>query len=294
LVKKGVSFLVVVALSWICASWAASLAAPNSNASKLEEDCRRSAEELRERLGAECRLIVRPPFVLAGDFDEKELAHCHRDLVQPGVRAMQASYFDARPTEAVTVLLFRDAGSYERYSQQLFGQGRLSPYGYYKPNRRTVIVNRALGDGTLLHELTHALIDFDFSEIPTWLNEGLASLHEACRFRQSEQGPWLEGMINWRLPALQAVIRQGRLRPIADLIMEPDFRGRLEGANYAQARYLCMYLQERGLLAEYYRAFREHRLDDPRGLKTLEEVLGPVGWRSIDRDFQRWTLELGE
>ena len=74
------------------------------------------------------------------------------------------------------------------------------------------MLNLGTGTGTLLHELTHALADFDVPDMPDWLNEGLASLHEQCRFRNDEQGPWIEGLVNWRLDALQAVVRQSRLR----------------------------------------------------------------------------------
>ena len=117
----------------------------------------------------------------------------------------------------------------------------------------------ATGDGTLLHELTHALLDFEIPDVPVWLNEGLASLHEQCRFRGDADGPWIEGLVNWRLEGLQQVIRQGRLRSLDSMIEEPDFRGPLVGTNYAQARYFCLYMQQRGVLEKFFRDYREHR-----------------------------------
>ena len=37
-------------------------------------------------------------------------------------------------------------------------------------------MNIGTGGGTLVHELTHSLIAFDFPHVPDWFNEGLASL----------------------------------------------------------------------------------------------------------------------
>lgn len=44
--------------------------------------------------------------------------------------------------------------------------------------------------------------------------------------------------------------------------------------HYAQARYLCYYLQEKGLLTKFYREFVANVKSDPTGFKTLKRVLG--------------------
>jgi hypothetical protein len=46
------------------------------------------------------------------------------------------------------------------------------------------------------------------------------------------------------------------------------------GTNYAQARYLLYYLQEKGLLVKFYQEFRRSAKDDPTGYATLCKVLG--------------------
>ena len=51
------------------------------------------------------------------------------------------------------------------------------------------------------------------------------------------------------------------------------FYGEEKGGNYAAARYLCHYLQERDLLRDFYRAFRDGHADDPTGYATLQRVL---------------------
>ncbi|MEX2113073.1 MAG: hypothetical protein WD845_07795 [Pirellulales bacterium] len=258
----------------------------------MQQACRRTAERLRARAGGALRVIERPPFVIGGDLGEDELAACHAETIAPAVQAMQCRYFRSRPHQPVTVLLFAGEASYNRYSREWYGDSDVSVYGYYKPNERTLLVNHATGNGTLLHELTHALFDFEMDDPPVWLNEGLASLHEQCRFRADDDGPWIEGLVNWRLEGLQTVIRQGRLRSLVELVEERDFRGPLVGTNYAQARYFCMYLQQQRRLADFFRDFRDHRSDDAAGAAAIVRAMHGQSWDELDRDFQRWVLEL--
>ena len=230
--------------------------------------------------------------IVAGDLDEKQLAAWHHDTIGPAAQAMANRYFRRSPDAPITVLLFSGEGSYNLYAEKLFGDRNVSIYGYYKPQERVLVMNIATGGGTLVHELTHALADFDFPKIPDWFNEGLASLHEQCRFRHDDDGPWIEGLENWRLPALQKAIRKGRARPLKELIESKDFRGAHEGLNYAQARYFCLYMQRHGVLEQYYRRFRDHQQQDPRGLDSVLAVFPEQTWDQLDADFRQWVLNL--
>ena len=272
-------------------------APPATNSAPVERkalagECAEAATRLASMLGPDCRVIARSPFVLGGDLSKDELAGLHEQTVMPAVRAMSNCYFDVRPSRPITVLLFRGEESYDRYCDTLFGDRGISIYGYYKPKLRTLVLNIGTGGGTLLHELTHALVDFDFPDAPDWLNEGLASLHEQSRFRAGADGPWVEGLVNWRLAGLQQVARAGKLASLATLIENPNFRGPGEGTNYAQARYFCLYLQQQGLLADFYRAFRQRQAVDPNGLETLGQVFAGLPIDELDRRFQRWVLAL--
>lgn len=259
---------------------------------EMERACRQTAERLRKQIGPDCPIVVRSPFVISGDSTAAELESWYSGAIRPAMRAMQRSYFRTTPTQPITMLLFRNEASYNRYAQQLFNESGISIYGYYKPNVRTLLLNLGTGTGTLLHELTHALIDFDYPDAPDWLNEGLASLHEQCRFRGGERDPWLEGLANWRLKGLQEVIRKGRLRSLTSLVGSTDFRGPLEGTNYAQARYFCLYLQQKDLLASLYRALRDGETKATSARDAIAGLFPTMTWREIDQDFQRWVLEL--
>lgn len=260
----------------------------------LAAECTQGARKLRAALGSECRIVVRSPFVLGGDLAPGELEALHDGTIAPAVRAMRNSYFDAQPSQPVTVLVFRGEESYNRYCERLFAEAGISIYGYYKPQLRTLVLNIATGNGTLLHELTHALLAFDFPDVPDWLNEGLASLHEQSRFRSDKDGPWIEGLVNWRLAGLKDVVRRGQLRSLAELVKDTRFRGPGEGTNYAQARYFCLYMQQKGVLAKFYRSFRGHWAEDPRGLEALTGVFPGVAVEHLDRDFERWVLSLDD
>jgi hypothetical protein len=271
-------------------------AAPSSvqpagfDAELLTAACRQAAEKLSEQLGPGCRVIVRAPFVIGGDFSDVELAAYYERTIGPAARAMAHAYFQTPPDKPITVLLFSGEQSYNRYAQQLYGDEGISVYGYYKPHLRTLVMNIGTGGGTLVHELTHALIDFDFPRVPAWFNEGLASLHEQCHIRPDETG--IDGLVNWRLDGLQKALAAGRLRSLASLIGDDDFRGPQETTNYAQARYFCLYLQERGLLEKFYRRFRANQQHDPLGVQAVAQIFPDRNWESLDADFRRWAAEL--
>lgn len=257
---------------------------------RLEAQCVQKGAALRPRLGAECGVLVRSPFVIAGDLTERQLLDWYERTIAPAARALGHAYFDKSPGAPITILLFSGEQSYNRFAKHLFGEEGISVYGYYKSDQRTLVMNIETGGGTLVHELTHALVDFDFPQVPDWFNEGLASLYEQCRFLPDDAG--LEGLPNWRLPGLQEAIRQKRLRSLAQLIVDDDFRGQDVALNYAQARYFCLYLQERKLLEEFYRRFRAAHSDDPRGLQTALGLFAPKPWNEIDREYQEWVLTL--
>ncbi|MHB1033991.1 MAG: hypothetical protein ACYC35_08180 [Pirellulales bacterium] len=258
-------------------------------APQLDKACRAVAADVSRQLGPAGHAIVRPPFVVAGNLSEAELDGWHRRTIGPAARSMASAYFSVPPDRPITVLLFAGARSYSDAAKKLYGEEGVSVYGYYKPNLRTLVMNIDTGGGTLVHELTHALAAFDFPELPDWFNEGLASLHEQCRIREDESG--LEGLVNWRLAALQEAIHENRLRSLASLI-GGDFRGETEALNYAQARYFCLYMQRQGVLGDYYRKFRARHRQDPLGLATVAGVFPDQTWDELDRGFRRWVLAL--
>jgi len=249
----------------------------------LAAACRRQAEALRRRLDRGFSLVVRPPFVVAGNLPQDRLESLSAGSVVRPAEAMWKAYFRRRPTEVITVLLLADERSYRRWADRLFADKDVPYFGYYKGDPRTLVMNIATGTGTLVHELTHALIVWDFPDVPTWFNEGLASLHEQCQVGRDD----VVGLVNWRLPGLQQAIRAGRLRPLRDLLTRDDFRGAQQGLNYAQARYFVMFMQQQGVLKKFYAHFRENHDGPEAGVKAAEAIFGR-GFDGVEKDFLAW------
>jgi hypothetical protein len=97
------------------------------------------------------------------------------------------------------------------------------------------------------------------------------------------------------LPGLQAAIKAGTVQSFKQLtgLNSNQFYEDDKGVHYAQARYLCYYLQQRGLLTKFYREFHAHQKEDPTGYKTLRRIVGRgTNMSAFQRQWQRFVLGL--
>jgi hypothetical protein len=249
------------------------------------------ASQLRERHRADgFTVIVEPPFLVVGDEDARTVRERSQSTVAWAVDRLKRAYFDRDPAEKITIWLFDGDASYEHWAWELFGDRPDTPYGYYSPQHSALVMNIATGGGTLVHEIVHPFIDTNFPECPSWFDEGLASLYEQCGDVDGE----ITGFTNWRLAGLQDALSQGTVPSFATLTAttRDEFYEEDPGTNYAQARYLCYWLQEHGLLREFYRAFAAGAARDPTGFETLRSVVGYEDMRAWERDWQKFTLAL--
>jgi len=247
----------------------------------------KAAEALKARLDDSFKVITDPPFIAAGNVEPRELRQYMDSSIIKPARALWAGYFQARPDQPITVLLFKDDASYRLWAKKLFNDDDVSHFGYYRDEIKTLVMNISTGSGTLVHELTHALIVYDFPRLPDWFNEGFASLHECCTIGSDD----ITGWENWRLPALQKAIGGGALRSLKDMVTRRDFYGRQQGMNYAQARYLCLFMQRKGLLKDFYAFFREHHGRQGDDVKALEKVFRK-DINAIEKDYLEFVKAL--
>lgn len=245
----------------------------NASASRFSDaDYERHIEALKKRLpGDGFTIVIQKPFVVVGDEAPKTVRSRASGTVKWAIDRLKAKYFTEDPLAIVDIWLFKDKQSYRKHVKKLFGEFPGTPFGYYTPTHEALVMNIATGGGTLVHEIVHPFMRANFEDCPAWFNEGLASLYEQCGDRDGE----IKGFTNWRLPALQRAIERDDVPTFKKLLAttEHAFYNRDRGTNYAQARYLCYYLQERGLLAAFYERFLETRKSDPTGYAALAHVL---------------------
>jgi hypothetical protein len=238
-----------------------------------DADFTRHVEQLKKKLPAkEFSIVIQRPFVVIGDESLEQLNNHAEHTIKWAVDKLKQDFFSKDPNEILDIWLFKDAASYEKNTLLLFGEKPTTPYGYYSPAHKALIMNIATGGGTLVHEIVHPFVEANFPACPPWLNEGLGSLYEQC----GEVDGHIRGFTNWRLPGLQRAIEAGSVPSFKNLTaMDTNaFYNADKGTNYGQARYLCYYLQEKDLLIKFYQEFHTHQKEDPTGYQSLQKILG--------------------
>jgi hypothetical protein len=235
-------------------------------------------------------IIVQPPFVVIGDEPADKVRSRAENTVKWAVDRIKQSYFQRDPDRILDIWLFKNKASYEKYTHAIFDDKPTTPYGYFSSAHQALIMNISTGGGTLVHEIVHPFMAANFPACPSWFNEGLASLYEQA----GEVDGRIHGYVNWRLPGLQAAIKAKRVQPFELLCSTTteQFYHQDPGTNYSQARYLCYYLQEHGLLEKYYREFRARAANDPTGYKTLQSVLGETDMPAFQKRWEAFCSTL--
>jgi hypothetical protein len=158
-----------------------------------------------------------------------------------------------------------------------------SELGFYRPDHRVALANLGRSLGNLRHELAHPLIGDDFPNVPTWLNEGIGSLYGTAR--PTDHG--FEFLVNYRLRDLQRAQREGTMPTLAELAesTDADVHGKRAMVYYAMARYVLLYVDRRGKLANLYGELRAATGDVPKQRGILEAYID-------ERAFASWVARL--
>jgi hypothetical protein len=254
----------------------------------------RHLADLKRRVPAGFTVVEEPPFVVVGDEPPQRVRARATGTVKWAVDRLRREYFERDPEETIDIWLFKDGASYTNHARALFKDEPTTPFGYYSSSQGALIMNISTGGGTLVHELVHPFMRANFPACPPWFNEGLASLYE----QSGERDGRIRGETNWRLAGLQAAIRGNQVVSFEKLMAlhEGEFYGRTANSDYsqfyAQARYLCYYLQERGLLRKYYREFTSRAKQDSTGCESLKRVLGEQDLEAFRKRWEAFVLTL--
>ncbi|MDD5360711.1 MAG: hypothetical protein PHN88_01155 [Ignavibacteria bacterium] len=253
-------------------------------------DYEEKLSELKKKLSSDFTVLPHSCFIIASNLNTERTKNIISNTISNAEKCFYNDYFITKPDELITIFLFKDDESYRLWAKRLYNDSDdLSRFGYYKPSAKAMLMNINTGTGTLVHEMTHAFVRYDFPDIPSWFNEGLGSLYERCSMDDNE----ILGYVNWRLPELQDAIKDGIYTSLSELIKTDDekFYGENSSFNYAQARYLCLYLQEKKILKEFYKSFRDGYEKDRTGRKYLEDATGmKIG--AFDKAFKDWASGL--
>ncbi len=239
---------------------------------------------------ADFSIVIQKPFVVIGDEAQAMVQQRAEDTVKWAVDRLKQDFFAKDPNDILEIWLFKDEVSYNKHTRLLFGDTPTTPFGYYSPSHKALIMNIGTGGGTLVHEIVHPFMEANFPECPPWLNEGLGSLYEQC----GEVNGHIHGFTNWRLPGLQRAIQQKRVLSFKALMEmnASEFYGDTTGLNYAQARYLCYYLQDKGVLVKFYQEFLAKQKEDAGGFKSLQKVLAETDMDAFKTRWEKYVMGL--
>ncbi len=256
-----------------------------AHAEPTQKELEARAKELEKKLaGQGYTVLVEPPFVVIGDSAAKDVKRITTGFLRTKAALLEKDFFTKRPDKLLEVWLFKNEKSFRKGVKKFFGDAPDTPFGYYSPDENALIMN-ASGLGTLSHELVHPYMEANFPDVPSWFNEGLASLFEQPR----EKNGHLTGGVNWRLPNLQKELRAKTLPAMSTLLSTTrDQFYEAEYDAYAYARYIVFYLQEQGKLVDFYKKFLADK-KDLTGAAALEAVLG----EKLDTFEPKWRKWVG-
>jgi hypothetical protein len=269
-----------------------------------------------------------PPYPLASKSIAQSARQEPRDMVQQMAPASSSSVEDVKgdlkrvgksledylgffiseygmrpPSFLITVYFAEDRTQLGELARKLHGIA-LAPgsIGYSFPADQSM-VGWADGKayGTFAHELFHMMVRQNFGDIPPFLDEGMAALYEVSGF----EGRRAVGAGNWRgailrkswaaRPSIKDVVQMNR--SAFDDIAGPSAQldaGQNQSVNHATARYLMLYLQQRGELLAVYKAFLNRKVNDrpaAQSVALLESVLGR-SLETVDAEFAAWFTAL--
>lgn len=247
-------------------------------------------EEAKKQLGERVSFaLIRERYLLIGAPNWS--AKGSVSFVERVLTALFTDRFRKDIERPLPIYLFGDDASYNAYCKARYGNDCISIYGFFSPNDYRLVMNLGLGIGTLSHELVHPILDTDFPDAPTWINEGIASLYEAPIL--PKQGE-IHGAKNWRYPQLSAAFfkkKEHTTLPTLFSLSDAQFRDDDESLHYAMARYFCQWMDAHGHLWKFYQSWRDDFKNDPTGEKSFRAVTGK-SVAEADKEWRVWVQGL--
>ena len=239
-------------------------------------------------------------YAVAYDRDIFEQARAEIDRTHAWfARAVEPTVEHAEPGDAWISIILPSRPDFERWARQRFGPAGAGDFfdigGEYHHDRKQLVA-ADLGP-TLRHEYAHVLHWRHNTRLaqrhPVWIQEGLCSLPEDLE--PDPQTALDRAVPNWRTNSTKRLASALALPPVRDFVRIPRdrFTSHRPLANYAIARTIMLFLEDRGQLRDFYRIYTETIEDDPTGYRALIEVSG-LSAHEFDRAFRLWLRDLPE
>jgi hypothetical protein len=197
---------------------------------------------------------------------------------------MENNYVNRKPDKITGLIIFRTFDKYKKVIENNYKVKDVDPIdiGFFLKKQNIIVMQYVEGKGTILHEVTHNYLKYDFPNCPVWFNEGLASLHETSKL----SGGKLKGGVSLRLLTLVKAIKINTYTNLRILMRskKKDFYEETPLFHYAQARYFLYWLQETGMLERYYLLLRNTMDMDKTGITQLETIMKKP-MKEIEKDF---------
>jgi len=249
-------------------------------------------QKLVRLIVSDFHIVLQKPFVAIGDESPAMVRRHSQGTIKWAVDRLKRDYFSKDPDHVINIWLFKDKTSYEQNTFDIFRSRPHTPFGYYSQSQAALVMNINTGGGTLVHEIVHPFMAANFPDCPSWLNEGMGSLYEQCQ----DNNGHIWGLTNWRLRGLHEALKdeEKEIPTFEELCSTTthEFYNQDPGTNYSQARYLCYYLQQQGLLVKFFHEFRRSVKDDPTGYETLQKVLDEDDMEAFQTKWTEFVLKL--
>ena len=191
-------------------------------------------------------------------------------------------YFIYEPRFTLRIIFFKNKSQFiKQMGYTTYGVYYPESPDYYTNTERTLYTYYNSGPGTLWHEMVHSFIDLNTdNDVQQWFNEGFASFYE---MGSTQNGKFIEGYTNWRLPELQDVIHKKQLTPLKKFLLNDEMR---EDYGYSAARFLFCYLWVENKIIPFVKSYVYELSPNYQGkelgqkaIQKIEELTG----KSIDQ-----------
>lgn len=209
------------------------------------------------------------------------------------------------PENIVTVYMFQSSQELEYFAYYVHGisiPNRTIGYSFSSDLSIAGVVPQ-MQLGTLTHELFHLMVHRNFSDIPPWMDEGMAGLYEKPIFIDLSN---IDTSTNWRRvllsrywnyrPSIGGLVKMDVTQFQDNFILrdyEYDTTISKAALNYALSKYFMLYLQDNNKLIEVYKAFRDRNIATINGdisddnVRLIETILQRPITR-VDNNFASW------